>query len=310
MNTPLPDFELIDIEKITGLDKRYRKDPKKGLQALAESIDTHGLLNPIVVTTDLELVAGHRRLLAVQSLGYEQIEAHIVKGLDEAAKLHIEYDENICRVQMTEAERIALFNARFPQAQEEAKQRKSEGAKAKGQGSGNVPDAGDARDAAAVGLEESGQTLQKKSKTLEKIEAIVADPETPESVRTVATSGLEAFNAGEKKILEVQKDVTAAQKVHTKAVAEAEKAAAAAESADDDAPPVDDTPVFHDQAKVLKAAQAALEKHAAALESAFVGVDNFDTDCNPELVKESFKALRAAWSRFNAVSKAIAEIGA
>jgi ParB-like nuclease domain len=309
MNTPLPDFELVEIEKITGLDKRYRKNPEKQLKELADSIDTHGLLNPIVVTTDLELVAGHRRLLAVQSLGYEQIEAHIVKGLDEASKLSIEYDENICRVQMTEAERIALFNARLPQAQEEAKQRKSEGAKAKGQGSGTVPDAGQARDAAAVGAEESGKSLEKKSKTLEKIEAIVAGPETPESVRAVAISGLEAFNAGEKKILEVQKDVTAAQKVHAKAVAEAEKAAAAEES-DDDAPPVDDTPVFHDQAKVLKAAQSALEKHAAALESAFVGVDNFDADCNPELVKESFKALRAAWSRFNAVSKAIAEIGA
>lgn len=49
-----------------------------GLDELAESIRAHGLLQPIVVRTltdGYELIAGHRRLAAVQALGWTRVPA-------------------------------------------------------------------------------------------------------------------------------------------------------------------------------------------------------------------------------------------
>jgi ParB-like chromosome segregation protein Spo0J len=45
------------------------------LDGLAESLRELGQLQPIVVTSDLRLIAGGRRLAAVQSLGWVEIEA-------------------------------------------------------------------------------------------------------------------------------------------------------------------------------------------------------------------------------------------
>ena len=40
------------------------------LDSLMTSLDKHGQLNPVTITRDNELVAGHRRLLAAQELGW------------------------------------------------------------------------------------------------------------------------------------------------------------------------------------------------------------------------------------------------
>ena len=64
--------KIADIE----LGERHRKD-MGNLQALAKSIELHGLLQPIGVTPDKQLVFGERRIRAVQEiLGRSEIEAH------------------------------------------------------------------------------------------------------------------------------------------------------------------------------------------------------------------------------------------
>lgn len=74
---------------------------------LAESIAEIGLLNPIVVSDDMRLIAGLRRLEAVKRLGWERIHANIVplEGIDAEIA---EIDENLIRGNLSTAEEAGL----------------------------------------------------------------------------------------------------------------------------------------------------------------------------------------------------------
>lgn len=68
----------IDEIKITD---RIRKD-YGDIQELADDIKKSGLINPPVVTTDLILIAGERRIKACKLLGYRQIEVKVMTRLE------------------------------------------------------------------------------------------------------------------------------------------------------------------------------------------------------------------------------------
>ena len=78
------------------------------VEALAESISTLGLLNPITVTLDgsdrYRLVAGRHRLEACRSLGWTEIQAVVVRLDDLHAELAM-IDENLVRRELTVMER-------------------------------------------------------------------------------------------------------------------------------------------------------------------------------------------------------------
>jgi ParB family chromosome partitioning protein len=75
------------------------------LNSLAESIKRHGLLHPVVITSDRILVAGHRRLEAAKLLGWQAIPATII---DVADLLSAERDENEVRKDFTPTEAVAI----------------------------------------------------------------------------------------------------------------------------------------------------------------------------------------------------------
>ena len=60
---------------------RFRKD-FGDLEALAASIRDLSLLQPIVISPDGHLLAGHRRLLACKLLGWEEIPVFIREELN------------------------------------------------------------------------------------------------------------------------------------------------------------------------------------------------------------------------------------
>lgn len=68
---------------------------------LMESISKYGLLNPITVTEDFELLAGFRRLEACKTLGMTEIECNVVNVESRIDKLFIEADENLTRKDLT-----------------------------------------------------------------------------------------------------------------------------------------------------------------------------------------------------------------
>lgn len=71
------------------------------IDELAHSIENVGLLHPVVITEDAELVAGGRRLEAVKRLGWEFVPVTVVTLETLADVLQAEADENTCRKSLT-----------------------------------------------------------------------------------------------------------------------------------------------------------------------------------------------------------------
>lgn len=66
--------------------KPYQDNPRhnnKSAKIVAKSIETYGYINPIVVTEDNIILAGHTRLKALKILGIEDADVLVVKGLNE-----------------------------------------------------------------------------------------------------------------------------------------------------------------------------------------------------------------------------------
>ena len=83
-----------------------------GLEDLIESIEKHGLLEPLVVRPiggeKYEVVAGNRRYLALKKLGWSKVQCHI-KKLDDKEAFEVALTENIQRENMTPLEEAKAF---------------------------------------------------------------------------------------------------------------------------------------------------------------------------------------------------------
>lgn len=190
------EIRLVDIASVRA-EGRHRRD-YGDIAALAASIDDLGLLQPIALTPDGHLIAGERRLRAVQQLGHDVIEAHIVHGLDDAViALKAERDENTCRKDFTPTEEHDLYSALLelerPKAQERAAQApgKPRGEKVS---LGNFPrQTASSRQQAALGATGSPG----RHKTLDKVgqvKAAATNPALPAPVQEVAKRALEEID--------------------------------------------------------------------------------------------------------------------
>src|SRR5215472_2708444 len=92
-------FHPIPPEQIVvNREERQRKNFKEDkMSELIESINRIGLIHPLVVTRDLQLVAGERRLIAVKKLGWERVPCQYVDEVDDFVLQCIEFEENIKR---------------------------------------------------------------------------------------------------------------------------------------------------------------------------------------------------------------------
>ena len=79
------------------------------LKPLMESMRKHGQLNPVTLSRENELIAGHRRTLAARELGWKYIEAHIVERTSEVEKLQLELEENVHRKDFSPEELLAGY---------------------------------------------------------------------------------------------------------------------------------------------------------------------------------------------------------
>lgn len=160
---------------------RSRKEYRH-IGTLAESVRKFGLLHPVVINTRDELIAGGRRLRAVEQLGWERVPVRVVACLDDAlAALNAERDENTCREILSHSEKAELGRRIEELEKPAAKLRQREhGGTAPGKGrntGGNLPqvtDAGKTRDKVAKTLGVSGRTYEKAKQV---VEAAEQDPE-------------------------------------------------------------------------------------------------------------------------------------
>ena len=182
-SSPEPGEVRLPIKDIV-IGERHRKY-LGDVEGLAESIKAVGLLHPVVVTPTRKLIAGERRILAAQTLGWEDIPVHIV-DLDNL--LQAEADENNVRLDFapTEAAAVAALLRPIEEAAAKERQRASGGASP---GSSKLDEPKNERRsrtkvAKAVGM---------SATTLEKVEAVVeaaeADPELGAIVARMDATG-------------------------------------------------------------------------------------------------------------------------
>ncbi len=120
----------IEISKISKNPAQMRKDfDKEALNELANSIKTHGILQPLVVSEikpgSYQLIAGERRLEASKIAGLAKVPA-IVRPASERERVELALVENIQRENLNPMEEAAAYNnlaAEFNLTQEEIAKR-------------------------------------------------------------------------------------------------------------------------------------------------------------------------------------------
>lgn len=167
----------------------------RNIDSLAGSIETLGLLHPPVVTPDLRLIAGGRRLEAVKALGWEFVPVTVADNLTEtAALLQAESDENAEREPLTLSEAAALAKRIEEVLKPLASERKAHGSTAPGKNApANFAEASEPRprEVAAKAAGVSHETIRK----VRHVEEMVESESTPEPVREVAREALAEMNA-------------------------------------------------------------------------------------------------------------------
>ena len=100
-SAPAEAIRAIEISRISPnpLQPRFDFDPAS-LAELKQSISSNGLITPITVRPfgkGFQLIAGERRLRAVQELGYHAIPAYVLEVTDEPRMLELALIENVQR---------------------------------------------------------------------------------------------------------------------------------------------------------------------------------------------------------------------
>ena len=119
------DTKMLRISEVQ-VAERIRKD-NGGLEELANDIHEHGLINPITVMEQSEggyvLIAGLRRLKAMERMGAKEIRATVMTALEADEMLMLEIAENEQRKEFTVSEKLAFAEKLKAVEAEKAKQR-------------------------------------------------------------------------------------------------------------------------------------------------------------------------------------------
>ena len=101
-------IDQIQIDEET----RIRKEIGN-IETLQESIETVGLINPILIDEQRMLLAGYRRLAACRNLGWKEVDVRVVElGGDQLRMLDVEVAENFFRKDFTPEEVISTERRR------------------------------------------------------------------------------------------------------------------------------------------------------------------------------------------------------
>lgn len=141
---------------------RFRKE-MGDIASLAKSIQEVGLLHPVVVTPDGELIAGMRRLAACQSLGWTDIPVTVLAI--ENITLG-EHDENVMRLDFTLSEKYAIGAALKERVVEEAARRSLANLRGRAAESAGPP-MGDTRDLVGKAIGVAGSTWDELEEVME-----------------------------------------------------------------------------------------------------------------------------------------------
>lgn len=112
MNDMAPNFHLIRVDQIkVDRENRQRRD-LIGIEELADSILRIGLLHPVVIDDEYNLLAGERRYTAITNiLKWETIPVHFKRELSDTDRMVVELEENIRRVDISWQDRCRAIKS-------------------------------------------------------------------------------------------------------------------------------------------------------------------------------------------------------
>lgn len=79
-------FELRNVDDLIPYARNARTHSTEQVQKLAGSIKEFGFINPVIISDDGGVLAGHGRIMAAQKLGIKQVPCVVESHLNEAQK--------------------------------------------------------------------------------------------------------------------------------------------------------------------------------------------------------------------------------
>jgi len=79
-------IEYIALERLRPSANNARTHSKKQLKQIARSIDRFGFVNPVLISDDLEIIAGHGRVEAAKALGLREVPTVRLSNLSSAER--------------------------------------------------------------------------------------------------------------------------------------------------------------------------------------------------------------------------------
>ena len=79
-------IEQVPIEKLIPYANNAKQHSEKQVKQIADSIQEFGFLNPCLIDSEYNIIAGHGRVLAAQTLKMESVPCVFVEGLTEAQR--------------------------------------------------------------------------------------------------------------------------------------------------------------------------------------------------------------------------------
>lgn len=157
------------------VDDRIRKHTGN-IQELKDDIAANGQITPITVRIDdsgsYRLVAGFRRMKAMQALGMDKIEAYVISEADELKLLQMEISENEVRENFTRSERMSYIKRIEELESKRANERRLATLNNSTVEVENSPQRGKARDIVAEQVGISSNTIAREKKIIEHKEEI------------------------------------------------------------------------------------------------------------------------------------------
>ena len=107
--------KILSIDKLHAFENHpYKVQYNEEMEALAESIKTHGIVSPVIVrplentTDEYEIISGHRRVMASRKAGITEVPALIV-SLDRDAAAIVLVDSNLHREHILPSEKAYAY---------------------------------------------------------------------------------------------------------------------------------------------------------------------------------------------------------
>jgi len=96
MNAPAPQIEMKPVAILKLYAGNARKHSKKQIQQIADSIRRFGFTNPVLISDQDEIVAGHGRVMAAKQLGISMIPTLRLSNLsDEERRAYVIADNKL-----------------------------------------------------------------------------------------------------------------------------------------------------------------------------------------------------------------------